>query len=191
MPWGEFISRWPWHVFLTLTADPASGYKPLEWWERSMGRLVYRWLAQAASAKGLCREVAHPVFDKRGGVRRLGSHFEGSFCRGWNKRFNQARWFGVLETGPRGKVVHAHGLLHVSCRDVTAGELRWSVGQKVWASEVCGGGWCYFDTVRSGAGASRYVAKYCHKSGSGDMWLGGRWSANDVSLWRSVAGGYG
>lgn len=165
--WAEFLSRYQWDVFATLT------YRGSAWAEEKVYRnfksWLYAWQLRTAIERGLCTEQRRPKLDAYN--RTIGCTIR--YSGRWYNKYRKGRAFPVyvvgIEPQKSGKL-HAHAIIKWSD---SLPDLYRGTGHHLWTGPMAEGG---FDHGISRIGPPRcqgdvagYVSKYVVKGG--DLYL--------------------
>lgn len=153
--WSEFLGRYRWDVFATLTYAQAvrSSEKVL----RDFHGWLWSWQVEAAISRGLaCRSESGRV--------------SGAWANGYRKGRFRPVWVVGVEPHRSG-ALHAHAVVKWSDR---LPDLRRSVGWSLW-TEGRANGWSRLEPPRCQGDVTDYVSKYVTKGE--DLFLSPSFSA--------------
>ena len=161
--WAEFLSRYAWDAFATLTYGDAvwSSEKIM----RNFQRWLWEWQVRTAVARGLVSESLRVRTDGYG--RRVGQHrkLSGTWWNEYRKGRAHPIWVVGIEPHRSGKL-HAHAIIKWSRR---LPDLRRTEGWRLWSGKTTEGGlgfgWCRIEPPKSQDDVNRYVSKYVTKGG--------------------------
>lgn len=161
--WAEFLGRYGWDVFATLT------YRGSAWSSEQVVRnfkaWLFRWQLLTAIERGLCAESVQPRRDAYG--REVGTSVKrrGTWWNGYRKGRAFPVWVLGVEPQKSGKL-HAHAIIKWSC--ALPGLSRWT-GWHLWTGARSEGGFDHgfarIEPPRCQGDVAGYVSKYVVKGG--------------------------
>ena len=161
--WADFLGRYQWDVFATLT------YSGSVWADEKVLKnfrvWLFRWQVQEAVSRGLCKVTSEERQDGYGRVVSKRKRYRGPWMNNYRKGRGRPTWVLGIEPHKTGKL-HAHAVIRWSS---LLPDLDRGLGYRLWTSPPPKGfGFGLFARIeppKCPGDVAGYVSKYVVKGG--------------------------